>query len=335
MCQLQFIKRKHENLSKKEISEFFKLMEFGSLDNHCAFGFFNDKTSFKAKGRFNLGTFFDNNKLLNSNFIIGHNRLATTGTKENNRNNHPFEVGDFVLVHNGVIENHKELRIKYNINSKIKTDSFVILWLIEHFFKKSKLNNRVERIAQAVKKTTKKLNGYYSVFLYDKINNDIYYFKNSLTEFSFCLFDDSLLVGTTNPRNLEHLFLNERFVFNEELFEQKKTLKIDDNTLYLINDSEFIKEIAKFETTDGILYNQYSHSLGTGGFLEIEEEIQEMFYNALGYIPDFKFNAASGNVRLPYNEALCNDLSYFIPRLFNEKGHIFFNVNELTGSYLY
>ena len=50
MCQIQFLRRKGECLTQKDVAEFFKLMELGSIDNNCAFGFFNDQVLHKNKG---------------------------------------------------------------------------------------------------------------------------------------------------------------------------------------------------------------------------------------------------------------------------------------------
>ena len=74
MCQIQFIKRLAGFLTQRDIQEFFKLMEIGSIDNNCAFGFFNDKVLHKSTGRFNLGDFREKGMLLKSSFVVGHNQ---------------------------------------------------------------------------------------------------------------------------------------------------------------------------------------------------------------------------------------------------------------------
>ena len=69
--------------------------------------------------------------------IIGHTRQTTQGRAALNYNNHPFfgKAGStrFALVHNGILYNDGELRKKYKLpESKIKTDSFIAVQLIEH-----------------------------------------------------------------------------------------------------------------------------------------------------------------------------------------------------------
>jgi hypothetical protein len=51
--------------------------------------------------------------LLNSNRLIGHTRKATTGSICT-QNSHPFEIGDVIGAHNGIITNHNEISKKYN-----------------------------------------------------------------------------------------------------------------------------------------------------------------------------------------------------------------------------
>jgi glutamine phosphoribosylpyrophosphate amidotransferase len=42
-------------------------------------------------------------------WLVGHNRWATHGSPEDNRNNHPLQHGNFIGVHNGVLRNHEEI----------------------------------------------------------------------------------------------------------------------------------------------------------------------------------------------------------------------------------
>jgi glutamine phosphoribosylpyrophosphate amidotransferase len=67
--------------------------------------------------------------------LIGHTRHSTHGVPQNNANNHPFtgRVGSarFALAHNGVLTNDDILQKKFNFKSKIETDSYVAVQLIE------------------------------------------------------------------------------------------------------------------------------------------------------------------------------------------------------------
>lgn len=67
--------------------------------------------------------------------VIGHTRFTTQGSEKCNYNNHPFESEKgFALAHNGVLYNDRELREKYMLpTTKIETDSYVAVQLIEHF----------------------------------------------------------------------------------------------------------------------------------------------------------------------------------------------------------
>ena len=78
--------------------------------------------------------------------LIGHTRHATQGSEKYNFNNHPFygkcKHGKFALAHNGVLSNDTQVRIDYKLpKSKIETDSFVAVQLIEHKKKLNESNN--------------------------------------------------------------------------------------------------------------------------------------------------------------------------------------------------
>ncbi|MDR3125567.1 MAG: glutamine--fructose-6-phosphate transaminase (isomerizing), partial [Candidatus Nomurabacteria bacterium] len=77
---------------------------------------------------------------------IGHTRWATHG-EPSIRNAHPHQAGEIFLVHNGIIENYKELKnhLKNHI-FKSDTDSEVLAALIKSFYK----NNLKEAVVKAV-----------------------------------------------------------------------------------------------------------------------------------------------------------------------------------------
>jgi len=99
---------------------------------------------------------------------IGHNRWATHGPK-NDINAHPHlsNTGNFVIVHNGIIENYNELKnmLKENGYHFIsQTDTEVIVNLIEFNYLKNKDNNDI-LILNAIKMTIEKLQGTYGLII--------------------------------------------------------------------------------------------------------------------------------------------------------------------------
>jgi len=109
---------------------------------------------------------------------IGHTRWATHG-KPTELNAHPH-FGEFsYVVHNGIIENYKELKESLQNqghNFISQTDTEVIVHLFENYY--NTLNNSKE----AFKKTISKLQGAYSILLISKVSpNDIFFFQTRFT----------------------------------------------------------------------------------------------------------------------------------------------------------
>jgi glucosamine--fructose-6-phosphate aminotransferase (isomerizing) len=94
---------------------------------------------------------------------IGHTRWATHG-RPTEENAHPHRdcTGQYVVVHNGIIENYLELKEKLQgdgHNFLTETDTEIVAHLVEEFAKKLPFE-------EAVRKTLKELRGIYSlVFL--------------------------------------------------------------------------------------------------------------------------------------------------------------------------
>ena len=79
---------------------------------------------------------FKSNFGLSGSIGMGHIRLSTYG-KSNEVNAHPHSIGDITIVHNGVIENYKDLKkklINWGYFFKSETDTEVACALIDYFY---------------------------------------------------------------------------------------------------------------------------------------------------------------------------------------------------------
>ena len=110
------------------------------------------------------------NKKLEGLSGIGHTRWATHG-KPSKNNTHPHAdcEGNFFVAHNGIIENHQEIRdrlVKLGHVFKSETDSEVTPHLLEEYFKKDK------DILKALAKTLQALKGTYGIAVISKHEPD-------------------------------------------------------------------------------------------------------------------------------------------------------------------
>lgn len=87
---------------------------------------------------------------------IGHTRWATHGGVCD-ENAHPHRFGRVTLIHNGIIENYRELTEKYALQGSLKseTDSEVVAAVLEHFYAGDPYS--------AIRKTVLKLKGTFAL----------------------------------------------------------------------------------------------------------------------------------------------------------------------------
>ena len=99
-----------------------------------------------------------------TNLGIAHTRWATHGVPSE-KNAHPHNSKDIYVVHNGIIENHQDLRVKLEakgIKFHSQTDTEVIAHLIQNYLEKGK------SFEQAVIEASKELKGAYALGIINK-----------------------------------------------------------------------------------------------------------------------------------------------------------------------
>lgn len=135
----------------------------------------NEIDVFKAVGKLvNLEEKVNQNNKDRYNLGIGHTRWATHG-KPTEVNAHPH-LGEYsYVVHNGIIENYKELKDELTSlghNFVSQTDTEVIVHLFEHY------NNKLNDAKKAFQETIKRLEGAYAILLITKKEPEkIFFYK--------------------------------------------------------------------------------------------------------------------------------------------------------------
>ena len=98
---------------------------------------------------------------------IGHTRWATHG-EPSETNAHPHQAGPIYLVHNGIIENYKELKAELKgVRFKSDTDSEVLAALINSFY-----DNGKYPLVDAVVQALKLVKGTYGIAVVSKLSPD-------------------------------------------------------------------------------------------------------------------------------------------------------------------
>lgn len=156
---------------------------------------------------------------LDSKVGLGHSRWATHGDISD-RNAHPFESDNFVLVHNGIIDNYQEykdelLLKKYSFKSD--TDSEVVLNLLECYYKK------YHDEFKAFQSVLKMIKGTYAFgVIFKKDYNKIYFAKK----------ESPLIIGINDSFNFIVSDINSSY------FLTNKFIVLNDNEYGYITNNE-------------------------------------------------------------------------------------------------
>ena len=189
----------------------------------------------KATGKIsNLEKKLNQEKLIDSNMGIAHTRWATHG-KPTEENAHPHQVGNVVVVHNGIIENMTSLKKQLqeeNVNFKTETDTEVIAALINKYYE----GDPVEAISKAMQK----LVGSYALGILFKDKNELYAVREK----------SPLIIGVGNNENFIASDISAIIDYTNKyiLLDEFEIAKITKNEVIVIKDNKIINK--KIETSD-------------------------------------------------------------------------------------
>ena len=201
---------------------------------------------------------------------IGHTRWATHGIPSL-ANSHPHQINKFTVVHNGIIENYKELKEKLSkkgLKFNSDTDTEVIPALLEYHYQTEK------NILKCLHKTIKELDGSFALGIICEDDLEHLYAARKGSSLilarnevgSFISSDISAILKYTN----EYIIL-----------EDDEIAEISENNIEVYNKSlkQILKENNIFEgTADDAMLNGYEHYM----LKEIHEE-PKVFLDTLNY----------------------------------------------------
>ena len=207
---------------------------------------------------------------------IGHTRWATHGGV-NDCNAHPHQVGKVTLVHNGIIENYRELIVDYDLADTLKseTDSEVVAALLNRFYE--------GKPEEAIKKTVSKLKGTFALVILFEDQKDVIYSTRNVSPIVATICKEGAMLASDLTALCR--FTNRYFVVPEY-----HILKLSADKLTL-TDFEGNEVLPKYLTVDWEL-----NSAGKNGYpfymekeiMEQPEAIENTIRNRIvGGMPDF------------------------------------------------
>ena len=250
------------------VANFLTLLEEGSSSNRDATGVFGEHFTWKKPIAYEdlkdkkVDALKQGIRQHSTNWLVGHNRLATQGTEKKNANNHPFTNDTCTVVHNGCLSNDDELKRSYNLTYEAETDSAIIPALIDHFINTVGLDE-----VDAVKNTAELLTGSYSVVVKMKDSGRLFYFKNGSTSFTFLRTIDgqgnSTVYGSTSAHSLNELgYIKSNGIFKSDLYKERIEAKPESGTLYelVFKEDISVQPVCEFKVKTYTTTNRWNYT---------------------------------------------------------------------------
>lgn len=259
MCEIVMTYAIDMTLGPMTAKKFTAMMEAASAANPHGWGVFNergevlkDAQGFSEESGLKVRERFGGSRLL-----VGHCRLATQGSVSD-ANTHPLEVGDWIVVHNGIISNDDSVRKSFSFPADPAVDSYVIAALLQHFTEK--LGRDFPAVFRAA---LDELRGTYSILALHKPSERLFYVRR-VSSFHFGLVrgKDTLLLGATSRSRLEAVYVESCYGF-PIITENLYTLTPREDTLYEVSDAGLNIIASDMPSHTGYAYGSFGTFIGS------------------------------------------------------------------------
>ncbi|MAR65192.1 MAG: glutamine--fructose-6-phosphate transaminase (isomerizing) [Flammeovirgaceae bacterium] len=271
-----------------------KLLEYRGYDS-CGIGVIDDEEikTFKWKGRVSKTEKRFQASKIQPGIAIGHTRWATHG-EPNDTNSHPIISfkKEFAIVHNGIIENYKDLKKilkKEGYKFYTETDTEVLVNFIELCVSNS------NDIDKGISYALSKLEGAYGIVLIQKSNPNVMYAARKGSPLAFGKKGNNFFIASDATPIIEYT---------------KKIIYLDNEHLLRIDGSEFevldfnLNRIPKkFKEVDVELQRVELGNFDSYMLKEIMEQPDSLSQTMLGRVKDD--NITLGGIQ-SYSKALIN-----------------------------
>lgn len=289
------------NNGKNVVLDGLTALEYRGYDSAGIAFFEGDKTIFVDKKVGRVQTLRDslaqNKKTTASDAAIGQTRWATHGSPSQT-NAHPHYNADktITVVHNGIIENHQELREHLEAKGYVflsGTDTEVIPHLIDYY------THETKTFQQAIEKALSKLRGAYAILVMTTKEPDTLYAARLSSPLVIGIKKNAIFIASDATALIEHtkevIYLNDY---------ELATLKRDGS--YKIKD--YKRSLTVSRETETLDYNAETSQLGNYPHYMLKE---------MHEAPDTIRAATSGRIRLEANtvklgglESVADQLKY-------------------------
>lgn len=208
------------------------------------------------------------------NIGIAHTRWATHGGVTD-KNAHPHKQGKITLVHNGIIENYKELSEKVNAKLLSETDTEILCAYI------NKLYNENHDMLKTLAKLKTDIKGSYALAIINEDEPDTLYGVRKNVPLILAKNDNEYFLVSDMTAALKY---TNKFY----LLENDEIVKISDKEYIYDSDLNLLKkELLTFEgTSNDVMLKGYPHFM----LKEIHEEPMVINNIISYYLTDGKFN---------------------------------------------